>query len=366
MNNAHALQPIRTLSTLLRSFEEPHRHPLDCTPWVAQSALQKAIRRGRTQVALTAASTLLQQAPERLWRRLACIAFEDVGVGDLELVTLVTAAMAGKKARASLGGEWKVASFLITRMADTTKCRAADDLLLVAENHLNFQTERLQLGFSTTQDLTQVITSSEPLPVRALAAWFLLGTDRRPSPQLARRRGDLAALFAALGAILPPDLVEITRDGYRRSKEVLPIFMALLSPHLKRELVSVEDDDAPPEIMIRDVPGWSLDVYSRPGRAALGELIEGSSDTARWVRAHIPSRQRVNFLGTIVFRLEGQCCRQRLRWEVADELRRATDYECNGPHCPDATEILGLVRADLGELNAIRAELMSGSVANVG
>ncbi|MEY9403669.1 replication-associated recombination protein RarA [Bradyrhizobium japonicum] len=161
MNQALALKPIRTLSNLLRSFEEPHRHPLDCTPWVAQSALQKAIRRGRTQIALAAAATLLQQAPERLWRRLACIAFEDVGIGNLELVTLVTAAMAGRKARASLGGEWKVASLLITMMAEATKCRAADDLLLVAENHLSFQAERLQLS-----ELIQVLGATGDKPRR--------------------------------------------------------------------------------------------------------------------------------------------------------------------------------------------------------
>jgi len=43
---------------------------------------------------------------------LACIAFEDVGLGDLDLVALATAAMAGKRARAPLGAECAVASFL--------------------------------------------------------------------------------------------------------------------------------------------------------------------------------------------------------------------------------------------------------------
>jgi hypothetical protein len=83
--------------------------------------------------------------------------------------------------------------------------------------------------------------------------------------------------------------------------------------------------------------------------------------TARWVRAHIPARKRVTFLGTIVFRLEGQCVQRRLLWSVGDELRRLVDYESNGQHCRDAAEILQLTRADLGELNAIRAELMEAS-----
>jgi hypothetical protein len=188
-----------------------------------------------------------------------------------------------------------------------------------------------------------------------------LGTDRRPSPRLARRRGDINALFAALGESLPPELVEIAREGHRRSGEVLPIFMALLAPHLQRALASVQDDEMPAETMVGPVPGWCLDMYTRPGRTGLARLIEGSTQTARWVRGHIPPRQRVTFLGTIVFRLEGGCVRRRLRWGIADLLRRATDYECNGPHCRDATEILELARADLGELNTIRTELMEAS-----
>jgi hypothetical protein len=150
-------------------------------------------------------------------------------------------------------------------------------------------------------------------------------------------------------------------DGYRRSGEVLPILTALLALLLQGHLSTVQDDEIPAEVMIGPIPGWAIDLYTRPGRTALARLIGGPTRTARWVRAHIPQRQRVDFLGTIVFRLEGQCVRGRLRWPVGDDLRRAVDYESNGAHCPDATEILGLARADLAELNAIRAELMGGS-----
>ncbi|WP_368506932.1 hypothetical protein [Bradyrhizobium lupini] len=349
------------LEIAVGNFQPPSPQPLQTSDWIAMSAIQKAIRRGRTDLALQAATTLLQQSPERLWRRLACIAFEDVGLGHLDLVKLVTAAMAGKRVRAPLGGEWAVASYLTTKMAEATKCRGADDLLLVAENHPLYESHRMELGFSTTQQLIEVLTTSERWAVRALAAWFLLGTDRRPSPRLTRRRGDIVSLFAALGEILPADLVEIAHEGYRRSGEVLPILMALLAPHLQLELTSMKDDDMPAEVMVGPIPGWCIDLYTRPGRAVLAKFIEGSTRSARWVRLHIPPRKRVEFLGTIIFRLEGQCVQRRLRWPLADELRRATDYECNGQHCPDATEILALARADLGELNAIRAQLMEAS-----
>ena len=70
-------------------------------------------------------------------------------MADLDTVALVTAALAGKRFRASLGGEWHVASYIVSRMVHAPKCRAADDLLMSAE---------LQVG-SWSSDLRELKTS---------------------------------------------------------------------------------------------------------------------------------------------------------------------------------------------------------------
>jgi hypothetical protein len=90
------------LRDAIAEFQPPPCIPLQTSPWIAMSLLQKALRRGRKDLALRAAATLLIVAPDKLWRRLGCVAFEDIGVGDLNTVALVT---------------------------------AADDLLLAADNH---------------------------------------------------------------------------------------------------------------------------------------------------------------------------------------------------------------------------------------
>jgi hypothetical protein len=51
--------------------------------------------------------------------------------------------------------------------------------------------------------------------------------------------------------------------------------------------------------------------------------------------------------GHIVFRVEGGLVVNRMRWPLADELRRQVDFECSGPDCHDAAEILDLMRVDL-------------------
>ena len=58
--------------------EPPAPRPLDVSPWVAMSAMQKAVRRGRENLAVGAAATLLRDAPDKLWRRIGCIAYQPV------------------------------------------------------------------------------------------------------------------------------------------------------------------------------------------------------------------------------------------------------------------------------------------------
>ena len=189
MNKADVLSVARQqLSDAICQDQPPICDPLKVSPWIAMSLLQKAIRRGGEHLALRAASTLLQISPERLWRRCGCIAFEDVGVADLDTVAIVTAALAGKRKRASLGGEWAVASCIVSKMVHAPKCRAADDLLLAAENHRDFGDARLQFAFRSTGYLIRIATGADPLPIRALAAWLAIGTDHRFSPRLTSRR----------------------------------------------------------------------------------------------------------------------------------------------------------------------------------
>lgn len=359
MNGPDVLRAARHQLAATVSRTEPATFtPLQVSPWIAMSALQKGIRRGYEEIAQRAAATLLKVSPDRLWRRCGAIAFEDIGVADIETVSLVTAALAGKRFRARLGGEWRVASFIVSRMVHAPKCRAADDLLLAAENHPAYERTRLELTFKTTSELMRLATGSGPLVTRALALWYAIGTDRRPSEKLRVRRGEPAAVFDALcEGGLPHTVVEIAHEGFRRTGEVLCPFVSLLCPVRQLEPSGIEDDKFPPETLIQNVPSWAVDMYSREGRQALQLFLQEGSDSARWVRAHIPARERVSFLGTVLFRVEGGLVRSRLRWRTADELRWRVDVECHGPRCPDATEILRLMRADIPLLNEVRSHV---------
>ncbi|MER8832870.1 hypothetical protein [Mesorhizobium sp. M0909] len=360
MNGPDILATLRAdLARQVQHYTPLFPDPLDVSPWLAMASLQKAIRRGHRQFALQAAATLLQQSPDKLWRRVGSIAFEDIGVADLDTISLVTASLAGKTFRAKIGGEWLVASYLVERMCLAPKCRAADDLLMVAERHPIYEKIRLDLTYATIPELLRIADSNAPLAKRALALWYAVGTDRCPSPYLRTRRGDPQTVFDAMcEAGHPHTLVEVAREGFRRTSQVLCPLVVLISTLKPVQPTAVEDDDFPPETMCGPVPSWALDRYSREGRRALQRLLSRDYQTARWVRQHIPSSQQVNFLGDILFAVEGERLRKHYRWPVADELRRSWEIECQGPHCLNATEIISLLRADIWLLNEERQHVL--------
>jgi hypothetical protein len=205
------------------------------------------------------------------------------------------------------------------------------------------------------------VLSSIDLHERALALWFLIGTDRRHSRHLPVRRGHPALAFDVLHELsIPPTMVEIAHEGFRKTGEVLAPFVGLLMSVQPIEACIIKDDEFPPEIMIGDVPSWALDYYSREGRAAYAQFLKTDCPSARWIRSHVPSGKQIALLGHVVFRLDGGVVQNRMRWQLADELRRQVDVECAGIESSDAIELLKLVSADIPALNHVRAELNGG------
>jgi hypothetical protein len=345
--------------SLTHSAREPRQQadfqPLDISPWLAMSLMQKAIRRRDQPIALRAAATLLRDSPDRLWRRCGVTAFEDIGVADLDVVAEVTAALAGKTYRARIGGEWPVAAAIVSKMARATKCRAADDLLTAAEGHPGLEAARQQLWQMPATELIQLAIGTGPLPECAIAFWYVLGTNPRTC-NMRERRGDLQLAFDGMRqAGRPESIVTIATEAFRKLRDPLCAAILLLQPMRSEERATIEDDPFVPETLIRDVPSWAYDVHTREGRAALQRFLQGTSETARWVRANVPTAKRIKYLGSVVFRIEGGLVRSRLRWPTGDSLRELVDQGCGG-RLGVATEILELMRGDLPALNESRAQ----------
>jgi len=231
---------------------------------------------------------------------------------------------------------------------------------MACELHPAYAKARAKLPDLTTRDLIAVATGHASVPARALALWYALGTYRLRST-LARRRGEPRLVFDCLcEAGWPHSIVEVAREGFRRTGEMLCPLVALLACE-QPQATRVESDELPPEVMFGDVPSWALDIFSREGRAAFARFLSTDAPAARWIRGRIRPARRAAFLGHIVFRVEGGLVDRRLRWPLGDELRRQCDVECSGPGCPDASEILDLMREDIPLLNEARTVVRGAS-----
>ena len=147
-------------------------------PWIANSLMQKAIRRGDVEVAQRAALSFHALRGSAIWRRLMIIAFEDVGLGACEAVVATVTSCADPALRKSTGGNVRTVLELSRRLAEAPKDRSADHLIAAAAEHPRLESTRRQMAaLQPASRLAMVADSSLPLTVRATAAWYASGLE---------------------------------------------------------------------------------------------------------------------------------------------------------------------------------------------
>lgn len=330
--------------------------PLSMSEWVAMSLLQKSIRRNAPALALGATATLLQLDPHKFWRRALCIAYEDIGVADLDVVTAALDAVQGKRFRAEHGGEWQVAAKLALLLCQAPKCRSADDLLIATAFHPALNDVRRDMAGETLPDHLRRIEQPGALLSRAMAVSYATGSHRGHIYKGQRPYGHPMAVFASLrSAGVEPEIVEVGERGFRRVREVLCANLCLLHPLFPTGSLSTDDDDLPPVAMNRHgIPTFAFDMFSHEGRRALGRFLDGRTATARWIKHHVPAQRRIKFLGHALFRIESGQVKRRVRWPVGDSLRLLADSGFSGMPADVTVELLQLLRSDLPALDKER------------
>lgn len=331
--------------------EPPASIPATITTGVATALLQKSIRRGRTDLALAAAEVLSRLDPDRLWRRLVVVAFEDVGVANADLIYQTVTAAAHRVRLARRFGGWRLVSLIVSRLAASAKCRAADDLHVAAFDCPAWHVDRLELSELPTRDLFAVIASGARVERRAVALRQATATG---SHHGRGSRQGATAVFELLSEIAPHTLGIIARAGYRQTGEIITAFMPLLWPLYDGDEAELVSDRFPPEMIVGGVPSWALDGFSREGRRALTYLLSTGCPTARWLRANVPPADRTRILRHAQFRIEAGLVADRVIWPTGQNLRRQADLH-SWPFPPeDAAHLLGLLRCDIATLNDAR------------
>lgn len=294
--------------------------PMRCDRWVARSALQKAIRRGDLTIALSSTANLLEHDAKAFWRHLVVVALEDLGVVSMDTVAAVVAASRNKTWRTRMGGEWRVAAYLVTKMAGERHCQAVCDLLMRVQNDPRNAAYVAQMLEADCAELAGVLLDdTASIELRAAAA-LAMGGGLAEEQRI--RQPD--AVFHVLSSMTSSShVIAIAHAAWKTSRNE----MAFLLPLVWREWVGAEseietDDDFRAGRVVEGVPTYAMDQFTRIGGIAAAQFVRQNPALARMFdAAGQRSSSHGRLVGNLTFVLDGGMVKRRVRWPLADRLR---------------------------------------------
>lgn len=318
--------------------------------WPAMSMLQKAVRRSQPAWAWHAASALRNAGQTKmLWRRLAVIALEDVGLGGL-LPLCLTLRVLETEEWINHDFRFEVAWGVIELLLHADKDRSMCDIGSVME----VKRPRLQLlrgSLPTTgPELKQVAVDPEqPIMARVMAHRKLAVTQR-----LQEDRWDLYSTLK-----LPAVVLYAVANYVRFHKDdmwaALPIIWDLAAS--SNELAvdkSAGQLDAP---LIGGVPSVALDMFTYHGKRAMARLVGRVPQLHHFVTSHPAMTE--DALGFALFAVEGGELSSSFRYDRREEIQIETltdEFESVGLSLAEAAELCDMMYEHLPTLQECRAQ----------
>lgn len=334
--------------------------------WIRLSALQKAIRRGETGIAQSAAFSLLATDKAALFRRLPVIALEDVGMGAINCTMGVIAASTSAAWRKSAGGDAVVLHALVAWMCRAPKCRAADNAILAAKDHPAFDREREHIGGMDTAALVDEVGDNNRSTIgRIMAAWRLAGTHQYPSDHWPGQRGDMEALCIAYErAGVPPAIIAACRAAMGLLRYPLPISLPVIWTAFQNQPSEVQERAVPPTVLVNGIPTYALGKHTSLGKRALRLLAERGGGLRDCLEPHFRFADWPGALGAAQFHAESALVARKRAWaeaEMVQHLGAAGDLHTFGTLVDAVPTLLNSFSDHLHDLDNIRVELLESA-----
>jgi hypothetical protein len=352
----------RTLPEIRRRSTASY-HPLVSDKWIAASALQKCIRRGKVDLALRAAARLNALDPVAPWRRLIIIAFEDVGAADpaalIETVAIVTST--AWRAKHDAG---KILDWLVRRLAEAPKDRSADLAISALRYHENLASLRAIFCQASLDRRLELVTApSASFIERAAAAWFASGLDFRYERLVGP--GNLQGLSEAYLALgLDQELTEAMTIAARRTREAITILVPLILFEIECTGGGAISANAIPDSPVIDgLPLCALDEHTRGGKQAISRLVAEDARLQACLERFVPKPRWSRATQLAAFYVDGAPVSRKLDWAQSRFLEiLGIEADLGRAQVPPdgAQQLIAAVHASLGRLNAIRQQIWAG------
>lgn len=323
--------------------------------YVLTSNLHKAVRFGLVAQAAATAAALFRCDPTYFYRRLPVIALEDVGLGNLSACLEVLVWCRNLPLRRKFQG-MGLAAYLGARLAATTKCRSACDLLCLTETQQGLNALDQQMAALSVSDAIDAVSdATAPKRLRAIS---LLRLDRLPIRNGDQRAVALSAICQAL--TLPPLVTRTLVSGKATDSmaSFLPLIFELMGTRqLLVEEVSLREYAAPLDGAIVCA---AADKHTRIGRRAIKEWINATPDLMVYFAKSGFAAQAERIIGIALFHVESSLLNRRLTNDCLELLREEyerSDMNALGIGSEGARELYRLMRLNHAGLNDIRRRL---------
>ena len=311
--------------------------------YVAMSLLQKSVRRGELGLAWMAGRYLLAESPTALWKRLAIISLEDVGVADITTVTKVLLICSDATLRKNLGCV-RSASHAIKLLVEAPKDRSTDDLLELLLRDPEIREMRANIAERSLSAMEQPLEGRIDSVLRmAMRLLSDAGEMELGDYQAGRTAPWFHAISQMPESSVLPGFKQSSILGLRRTRSLLAPMMAVLAPFLPEQPGSGEDQLLP-ESFVEGVPTWALGQHTRVGLDGFRKYVSRSRKIKSLLSVAATGEvSKSKIIGGLVFRLDCGKLRNRIDWAIGFDLEaRATKlgWGILDEHVCEALEII--------------------------
>jgi hypothetical protein len=328
--------------------------------FIATAVLQKSLRRADRAYACSAATDLLAIDPSRFWRRLVVIACEDFGLSDLTLTAQIIAAASDKTWRKSVGGDLIVGSYLVNCLLDKPRDRRVDEAYMLGVVLSRTDNAELAIdGLGTSSDLKELLRQAVALVLHCERV-----VPYRGIRAVIASECDVAIARMASKGWADRGLEEACIQARRTTQCLLPVLLPLLKAATDEAggQFSIEKRLTPEVQDIEGLPSYSLDGFTRPGRAALMTLARQDRRLASLLAPLPTAKARMDALTNLLFVVEGGVCTSELSDPLYEELKSYSQGCWAGLSKRALTDGLTIMADALPALNGIRSELVSATI----
>lgn len=329
---------------------------LKLDPWAASSLLQKAIRRGEAVLAQQAVASLRKYRGEGVWRRLASIALEDVGIADPDLVWQAVQLATVPETRMSRSPE--VLHDLVIKFAVAPKDRCADYLFSAAMKLRTAREDRLAFdALSFDERLSIAAGPLEPVVRRAVAALSECTVVKNGGTIV---DSEAATRFASEFDNAPLALLNsmLALTGGRNSHP-FGLMLVLLRSHY--EFVGGSLGTTRPAVpateRVDGIPLYTYDKHTAVGKRAIAMMIDQNPAVRATLSEHVPPAHWRAVAAMAAYYADAAPVSHRLEWPLGPLMSLVgfnADMIGAGCSMTAAPAVLECVEQNLAHLNDCR------------